>query len=393
MRPIDVSFFDGKRPWSRIKDRVLGAYLPPYLRKLQRLPGPIVIVDCFAGCGKFSDGSQGSPLIICQQIKQHAPARATAYFVNKRPAHHDALSRTIKGFTDAGIAHPVLGQSQTVLADLTTQLTDQSLFVYLDPFGIKGCTFSATKRLLQRGASASTELLMTISTPILHRLAARRRANSPAQTSPIVTRFHSLLDDVFGDVPWRDIMYDAQLTSAQKEERVIAAYCDQLRQYTRYACCCPVRNRDDERVKYYIVFASRHVHALCLMNDIMLNAYNDHTFEQARDDMPLFAGVLDDWRATRTTEKDALATIITSTVAQSGRITRAQLWEHIVVAHFMQYREAEFREAVQALVNNGTIGCEQPGRTRRLNDKSILQPTQKRTPTSVTKELAVRRSS
>ena len=248
----------------------------------------------------------------------------------------------------------------------------------------------ATKQLLQRDTTTSTELLMTMSMPILHRLAARRRT---AQDSPIINRFHALLDDVLGDVPWRDIMHDPNLTSAQKEEHVIAAYCNQLRQYTRYACSCPVRNRDDERVKYYIVFASRHVHALCLMNDIMLNAYQDHTFAQSIDDFPLFADVIDDWRATRTNETHALATIITNTVKQAQRITRAQLWEHIVVQHFMQYRQAEYRQAVQALVHDGTIQSEPPARNGRLNDHTILQPTQKRTPTSVTREPQARRSS
>ena len=390
MQPIESSFFDGKRPWSRIKDRVLGAYLPPYLRKLQRLPHPIVIVDCFAGCGKFSDGTPGSPLIICEEIKHHAPSRATAYFVNKRPAHHQALARTIKGFTDTGIARPILGQSHDFLAELTSQLTDQSLFVYLDPFGIKGCTFNATRRLFQRQTSTSTELLMTMSMPVLHRLAARRRT---PQASPIINRFHALLDDVLGNVPWREIMYDEQLTSAQKEERVIAAYCDQLRQYTRYACSCPVRNRDDERVKYYIVFASRHVHALCLMNDIMLDAYQDHTFAQTIDDLPLFASVIDDWRATRTTEADALATIVTTTLAREKRIARAYLWERIVVEHFMQYREPEYRHVVQALAHDGIIQCEPPARNGRLNDHTILQPAQKRMPTSVRRELPAQRSS
>lgn len=390
MKPIESSFFDGKRPWSRIKDRVLGAYLPPYLRKLQRLPQPIVVVDCFAGRGKFSDGTPGSPLIICQEITAHAPNRATAYFVNKRPAHHEALSRTIKGFTDAGIATTILSRSQTFLADLTRQLANESLFVYLDPFGIKGCTFDATKQLLQRDTNASTELLMTLSMPILHRLAARRRT---AHDSPIINQFHALLDDVLGDIPWRDIMHDPHLTSAQKEEHVIAAYCNQLRRHTRYACSCPVRNRDDERVKYYIVFASRHVHALCLMNDIMLNAYHDHTFAQSIDDFPLFAGVIDDWRVTRTSETHALAATITNTVRQAQRITREELWEQIVVEHFMQYREAEYRQAVQALVHDGAILCEPPARNGRLNDHTILQPTQKRTPTSVTRQLPTRRSS
>ena len=229
-----------------------------------------------------------------------------------------------------------------------------------------------------------------MSMPILPRLAARRRT---AQDSPIINQFHALLDDVLGDIPWRDIMHDQHLTSAQKEEHVIAAYCNQLRKYTRYACSCPVRNRDDERVKYYIVFASRHVHALCLMNDIMLNAYHDHTFAQSIDDLPLFAGVIDDWRATRTNETHELATIITNTLKQKQRITREELWEHIVVQHFMQYREAEYRQAVQALVHDGAIHCEPPARNGRLNDHTILRPTRKRTPTSVTRELPARRSS
>jgi three-Cys-motif partner protein len=369
---------------------VLGSYLSPYLRKVQRLSQPIIIADCFAGCGKFSDGAAGSPLIICQQIKAHAPGRAAAYFVNKRPEHHEALKRTLAGFTAAGIAHPILGQSQTFLADLNRQLANQSLFVYLDPFGIKGCTLNANKQLLQRHASTSTELLMTMSMPILHRLAARRRTG---RESPIVASFHSLLDDVLGEVPWREIMSDQQLTSTQKEERVIGGYCDQLRKYTRYACSCPVRNRDDDRVKYYIVFASRHVDALCLMNDIMLNAYQDHTFQQSKEELPLFASVMDDWRRTRADENQALGSIITQTVAREQRITRAQLWERIVVEHFMQYGEVEYRHAVQELIRGGILHCEPPTRNGRLNDRSILQLTKKSAPASASRELPARRSS
>jgi len=386
----DDRFFDGKRPWSRIKDRVLGAYLPPYLRKLQRLSQPIVVVDCFAGPGRFSDGTAGSPLIICQQIRAHAQGRATAYFVNKRPEHHESLERVIESFIATGIAHPILGQSQTFLVDLNRQLANQSLFVYLDPFGIKGCTFDATKQLLQRPASTSTELLMTMSMPILHRLASRLRAE---QESPIVASFRSLLDDVLGEVQWREIMYDSELTSSQKEERVVAAYCDQLRRYTRYACSCPVRNRDDERVKYYIVFASRHIDALLLMNDIMLSAYHEHTFEQSKEDLPLLAPIMDDWREARLNHSYALQDIIAQTIAHEQRATRAQVWKLIVVEHFMQYREAEYRQAVQELVRNGTILCEPPVRNGRLNDNTILQLTKKSPPANASTDLSARRSS
>jgi len=377
MKAIEESFFDGKRPWSRIKDRILGTYLPPYLQKIQRLRRRIVVVDCFAGRGNFDDGTPGSPLIICQQIQRHAPRSATAYFVNKRPMHHRTLSKTLKGFIDTRIAYPVLGQGEAFLSDLAKQMTEESLFVYLDPFGIKGCNFTATKRLLQRSASASTELLMTLSMPVLHRLAARTSSHA------IVARFHGVLDSALGAIPWREIMHDGTLRAAEKESRVIGEYCEHLRKYAGYACACPVRDRDESRVKYYIVFASRHPDAILLMNDIMLTAYHDHTAAQAGEDLPLLASLLDDWRASRTAQQEMLAKIISATLSQVGSLQRRELWKRIVLAHFMQYREAEFRDAIQTLVANGTLTVGEMARGGRLNDKSVIRSTPKHAPASV----------
>jgi len=62
----EAEFFKGKRPWSKIKDKVIGDYLVPYLRKVSRLRRKIIIVDAFAGQGIFEDGTKGSPLIICE---------------------------------------------------------------------------------------------------------------------------------------------------------------------------------------------------------------------------------------------------------------------------------------------------------------------------------------
>ena len=60
----ESEFFKGKRPWARIKDKVIGDYLVPYLNKVSKLKRTIVIVDAFAGQGIFEDGSKGSPIII-----------------------------------------------------------------------------------------------------------------------------------------------------------------------------------------------------------------------------------------------------------------------------------------------------------------------------------------
>ena len=66
----DKSFFDEKRHWSKRKDKILECYLPPYLSKIATQGHPVLIVDAFAGPGRFGDGEPGSPLIICQSIRK-----------------------------------------------------------------------------------------------------------------------------------------------------------------------------------------------------------------------------------------------------------------------------------------------------------------------------------
>lgn len=78
------SFFRSRRPWSKIKDTVLENYMPPYLRKVSQLRRPILLIDCFAGPGKFEDNKDGSPLIMCKAIEEHAKWKCIAIFVNKR---------------------------------------------------------------------------------------------------------------------------------------------------------------------------------------------------------------------------------------------------------------------------------------------------------------------
>jgi three-Cys-motif partner protein len=303
MKGIESSFFHEKRPWSRIKDRVLGTYLPPYLRKVARLGSRIVIIDCFAGTGRFSDGREGSPLIICEQIAQHAPNNAVAYFVNKGPRHHAALVGALDTFTKAGFAHPILGNSEGFLREIGRHLTDETVFVYLDPFGLKGCAFDAIRPLLERGTRFSTEVLINLNMPALHRLAASRSVSRGNVDSDIIRGFHTTLDGVLGGRHWRDVMWDDGISPSDKEDQIVKAYKQRFARFLQYVCNCPVREADETRVKYHIVFASRHIDALLLMNDIMLDAYNEHTFDVALQDMPLFAGGELDWKESRHCER------------------------------------------------------------------------------------------
>lgn len=82
MSGLDDEFFKGKRPWSKIKDKVLGGYMPAYLRKVAKLQKPILLIDAYAGPGVFADGLPGSPLIMCKAAEEHVKNQYQALFVN-----------------------------------------------------------------------------------------------------------------------------------------------------------------------------------------------------------------------------------------------------------------------------------------------------------------------
>ena len=91
-------FFVEKKPWSKVKDELLGCYLKPYVAKILYTRKPLVYVDCFAGKGKFDDGNLGSPLIaldIFQQglasTKLDGKAKIGAAFIDLNYAEYGAL--------------------------------------------------------------------------------------------------------------------------------------------------------------------------------------------------------------------------------------------------------------------------------------------------------------
>jgi hypothetical protein len=169
-------------------------------------------------------------------------------------------------------------------------------------------------------------------------------------------------------------MWDDRIAPADKEEQIVNAYKQRLARFLRYVCSCPVREADETRVKYHIVFASRHVDGLLLMNDIMLDAYNEHTFDAAMQEMPLFADGQLDWKQSRHGEREALKRVICQTVEEHPGKTRSEVWKQVVLGHFMQFRASEFRQVVAELVGRGNLQCPTPRRGNRLNDQCVLMP-------------------
>ena len=363
-------FFTGKRSWSTIKDAILGSYMSPYFANVKGLPHRILIIDAFAGPGKFEDGSPGSPLIICKAAEKYARGRYEALFVNKERDHHEQLTRILEKFGCQG-ARAVLGDSRDVLRDMRERLSKPlTVFLYLDPFGVSEISFDLIRPFIDRRQDYSTEILVNLQMPIVHRLAAREAFRSNPNDSTVRSN-HETLTSVLGGDYWKPIMLEGSLEAKEREKRVVEGYRSRLSStgYLRFTGACPVQQSRTSQTKYYTIFASRHIKSTLLFNEAMLKAFESHMSKQEFEGT-LFADM--DWREWRSTT--GLRDIIIRYVAASPGKTRQELWEMIVLDHFLRFTKSEYINSINELVRDGIIQSPTPRPTRKLNDRCVLYP-------------------
>lgn len=362
-------FFEGKHLWSKIKDEILDKYMDPYLAKVNTRGQPILLIDGYAGPGVFEDGSCGSPIILCEKAEKLARDNYCAILINKKKKYHEILSKEIQQRGWSHLAEARLGDTQQVLREIPKTLKEQTVFLYLDPFGPTGCDFDLLAPFLNRNPKFSTEILLTMNMPGIHRLAARHVHEADRKDESAIQNNRLILTRTFGGDYWREILLPDGIDKEIREMQLIEAYQKKLSRCFQYVRSCPVRKGTDKQIKYFVVFASHHRDALILLNDIMVKAYSAGMH---RAD---FIGGL--WENTGWKEMRSINgfdCIVLDTISKHPGETRKLIWSRIVEEHFMQYLESEYRDAVKQLVDARMLTFS--SKTNRLNDESILRPYQ-----------------
>jgi three-Cys-motif partner protein len=363
-------FFKGKRPWSRIKDQILASYMNAYIAKIVTKRQPILLIDAFAGPGVFEDKKPGSPLIMCQAAERFAKGKYQAIFVNEEPEYHNTLDGLLTKENFRSAATPILGDSQELLRRVAPLLTTQSVFLYIDPFGLKDCEFNTLKLFLSRNKAYSTEIMINLCAPALHRMAARDAYLGGTGNPEQIAKWHDILTKTLGGDYWKEaLLTDDGKDTKTREQMVVDGYRKKLSStgYLTYTGSCPVQASRDSRTKYYMIFASGHPDAMILLNDGMCKAFNEYMNEQETQDT-LFEGVSwTMWRNTRELER-----LIIEYVRKYPKHTRKDLWIKIINDHFMKFTQSEYRQAVTAAFEAKKIDSPTQRATKRLNDDCVL---------------------
>lgn len=356
----DASFFDHKRVWSKRKDQILSYYLDPYLAKIRQRRNPVLLVDGFAGPGKFGDGEIGSPLLMCAKAQSALAITGPpigVLCIESDPALFSKLEQNLSGFP---FANAISGEFLAQVDRIVSAAKTSSVFLYMDPFVASDVEWEALEQIarLIGTANASVELLLNFNTPSFVRwgLAALSRpvpdidaeVEDPEQADAMTPAPPALerLSRVVGGPWWREIL-DANRSFPEMLRDVADGFGAKLRTQFSEVCWLAIKKLETHRVpKYDMFFGSRHPDALELMNDAMVKARGVSDFQ-----IDLFA--VDDL--------DQAILRLTADWIKRGALILAVIRES-----FCRFLRKDIRGRVEALLKDGSLESE-TGKPR-IND-------------------------
>lgn len=279
------NFFKSKKGWSCQKDELLERYLAPYTAKILTTYKPLVIIDCFAGKGRFDDGKTGSPIIIADHIrsvlasdKQNKDVRGL--FIESNYANE--LETNLRGYKNCEVLPGTFKENIDKILALNSRC---NLFLYVDPYGIKCLDFQQFARIKAKKFS-SLEMILNFNYLGFLREGCRLLKldyeaifsddQSDDEYELNETNTIELMNNIAHGEYWQSIIHDRKnkiIDVLKAEELFINEYMKQIKNLFTYVVNIPIRLKRGNIPKYRLIFGSNHPDGLILMADEMSKSW------------------------------------------------------------------------------------------------------------------------
>ncbi len=303
MSKSNTDFFEKKKDWSRVKDALLGAYLPVYFSKVMHTGKPIVFIDGFAGAGRFNDGEDGSPRIALAERKRaierskNGLGQIDMFFVD--PVYADTLLKNISDYPvrDAnGTINVIRGTYERSVPEILSRIGDANVFLYVDPFGIKNLDCDFFAKVCQT-FGGHVELLLNLNSFGFVREACRVKGvayngepidleERDGEFAEKTSDAERQLNTIAGGCYWQRIIDEYRMDNATSpkpsltaEKKFSACFRRRLSKDGggpfSYVLDIPIRIKAGTYPKYRMVYATNHPDGCIAMADNMIKRAGD----------------------------------------------------------------------------------------------------------------------
>lgn len=345
-----LDFFKKKLPWSKYKDGILDYYLKPYLHKVARLGKPIAIIDCFAGAGRFEDGSDGSPWIISKRLleAQSRGVEVLGVFIEKHKTLHRILEANMK---ECGVPNKILFGDFHKHIDYITKISDShTIFLYLDPIRPKDLAFFDLSSVYDKiGSGSSVETLVNFMSTSVARAAAA--AIKGTESNKGAERTIATINEIMGTKAWQGRINDDPSATARNAKQLSSIYRINLKKWFSYTLAFPLKESYSHKSpKYHLIFGSRYPDAIDLMNNGMVRARRDFLGAHFSNDL-----LFDLTPETEIVNYAILSNQLYDTLRYLGPCSWKELRVRNAIRTPGKYLESDFNSAIKQLIQNERV--------------------------------------
>lgn len=256
---------------TKVKHKILRKYLKSWINVLGGKWQKVCYFDCFAGRGKYEDGSDGSPIIALKAIRDLKQNRThiqnvACTFIEKDESNYDNLCNVIDEELnlnpDAYSSITVMPPINDEFVNVASEITNKSKrlppsFFFIDPFGFGGIPFKTIKAIL---SISKTEVFINFMIRDVNRFL--KSSNHQLSIEDLFG-----LDDVMGVI-------DSNYSNLDKETALLKLYRKQLEDNAGVKFTYPFKVNADKRLQttYYLIHATNNLLGCEIMKDIMYNA-------------------------------------------------------------------------------------------------------------------------
>jgi len=284
-----VNFFERKKPWSIIKDKLLSAYLVPYISKISKNKKIIIFIDCFAGKGKFDDGSLGSPLIVMNALTNAKIDQYFVYYIEKK--YSKELQQNLEKY-DSHKYEIIDGAYEENIENILQKCSNCNVFMYVDPYGIKNLDFSFFELLNQVNCN-SKEMLINFNTGgLIRMIQAKYKFQGNINNDPIEDfeeeNETNVIDKLYGSPNWKGLIenYKESKNYVKCERALSKEYEENLRRIFKYVLNIPIMNKNV--IKYRLYFGTNNDDGFILMANNMNRRWRELNKKNENGQMSLF---------------------------------------------------------------------------------------------------------
>ena len=375
---------DEHRAQSVFKHKILSTHVMPFAEITgSRAPGRrVVVLDGFAGRGRYRDGSPASAELILQTSVNANRTVIESVFVERKQSDFRRLADVVAEYRARGVRCEALsGDVLQHLPSVLRQATGVPLFLFLDPCGanIPYAELASVLNGSRRAVWPPTEVLLNFSADLTRRTAGVLNAGQLDHGAVPV------MDRTCGGLWWRQLALDTYAASPAGNFEaaafaVVDGYAHRLAASGgMQAVTVPVRRRIGHQPVYHLVFLTRRTHGIWVFADAVARARQEwmRVLGPAEDDddgaLFSFADSIDqhidgEQRAAR----DVVAESLRHLVAGNRQVRLVdQVWA-VFGSRYGIATEATVHQAVRALERAGQVMV--VARPSKLRDWIIAAP-------------------